>query len=514
MESLVKILANKIKYIFGVSGGGLSLSLITELEKRGVKFYPVAHEAAGAIMAGAASGSGETKAAAISIKGPGLANMVPGILLNHYEYRPAITISESYSKDSPFEKMHKRLNHKEVIQVLVKANIDSSNESNINEAIALAETEIPGPIHIELAPQENIFIKKENYNFSAEEEINTILDSIKNTKRPALVLGSVAKRQLKDINWQELKIPVFTTASAKGAINEESDFSAGIITGEIKDLSPEKILVNADLIIAIGLRNTEVVVPHKFDSPLIIFDSVSGRIHRGFNAKEKIMTPDLKNTAEKLLQRLKQKEWGKNLIKNLRDKLDKELLSDFWMPANIFRALNDEKRNNNLTLVLDTGIFCTVGEIVFKAEIPEEFIGSSNGRFMGTAIPTAIGFSIANPDRNVICTAGDGGIRPYFPEIKLAVEENLPIFFILMADSAYGTFSDKAKANNLSERAYKIRNSSWVRAAEAIGCSAHKVKNLEQFINAFEEFSKVKKPMFIEMDFNADKYSLMADNLR
>ncbi|MBL1828579.1 hypothetical protein ELE35_29995, partial [Klebsiella pneumoniae] len=91
------------------------------------------------------------------------------------------------------------------------------------------------------------------------------------------------------------------------------------------------------------------------------------------------------------------------------------------------------------SLILDTGLFCTIGETIWKASKPSDFCGSSNGRYMGCAIPTAIGVAISNQGKRVICVMGDGGIRPYFPEILLAVEENLPILFLLISDGYYGS---------------------------------------------------------------------------
>ena len=64
-----------IQYAFGVTGGGASLQLITELEKKGINYIPVAHEAAAPIMAGATCADGTMRAVAISIKGiPSLSN--------------------------------------------------------------------------------------------------------------------------------------------------------------------------------------------------------------------------------------------------------------------------------------------------------------------------------------------------------------------------------------------------------------------------------------------------------
>ena len=81
IELLATLLVeNGLRYVFGVTGSGSSLRLITELETRGVPYYPAAHEASAALMAGAVTRASGQLSASVSIKGPGLANMVPGIV--------------------------------------------------------------------------------------------------------------------------------------------------------------------------------------------------------------------------------------------------------------------------------------------------------------------------------------------------------------------------------------------------------------------------------------------------
>src|SRR3990172_9061345 len=126
MPEPVELLASNLmdqglRAAFGVTGSGGSWALISALEKRGVPYWPVAHEAAGAIMAGTFAKLSGGLAASISIKGPGLANMFPGIVHNHFENNPAISLSECFGSDIPAHRKHKRLNHAAILGSVVKA---------------------------------------------------------------------------------------------------------------------------------------------------------------------------------------------------------------------------------------------------------------------------------------------------------------------------------------------------------------------------------------------------------
>src|SRR3989338_7203916 len=503
----------KIKWAFGVTGGGASLELITALNEKGIKYYPVAHEAAAVMMAGACSKDGITRAAAITIKGPGFANALPGILSNNYEARPAITISEAYSPATPAHKTHKRLDHFAASVVFVKAfsAVDDSGK-NLKSLLDIAQKETPGPVHMELYAEAASDGVRENKitatKFSGEEILKEISAVIKNSQKPVLILGSLALRRLDGTDWASFGVPVFTTAAAKGAIDENSAYSGGV-----KELSPENLIAHADIIFSVGLRNTEVVNAVPYKSFHINIDSIGG-FDGGFDPKINflIASENLAKIISELKPLFSGKSSGKDLIAEQNANLEKELFSADWMPAPVFRQI--QKALPESMLVLDTGFFCTVGETVWKAKSKDNFLGSSNGRFMGTAIPTALGAAISSPNKDIIAVSGDGGIRDYFMEIKLAVENNLPIIFVLMSDGAYGSIAASGRAKGYYEKAFQINNPGWWEAAKAIGCPALKIKSSAELKSALEDRQKTKGPMFLEMSFNPERYAKMAKKLR
>ena len=88
-------------FIAGGPGSGSSYEVLDACERTGRPFLHTAHEAAGAIIAGAAARRGGGIGAALSIKGPGVANLVGGIALARFENNPLITCSEAYAPDAP-----------------------------------------------------------------------------------------------------------------------------------------------------------------------------------------------------------------------------------------------------------------------------------------------------------------------------------------------------------------------------------------------------------------------------
>lgn len=520
MEILAEAMARGgVRHAFGVTGSGSSLLLIRLLQDRGVAYHPVAHEAAAAMMAGACCRDGNVRAAAISIKGPGFANFFPGVMSNAFENRPAMTVSEAYGDTVPSWRKHKRLDHRAVGAPVLKGYLRfDGTSSSVVGLLKEAEQEIPGPVHVDLCAEpartgEDPHEEKASADSGAS--IREIIGLVRKARRPAVVLGSMVSRLLSERKW-DIGVPVVTTAAAKGCLDERSEYAGGVVTGEVKELSPEQaILSKADLVVAFGLRNTEVVVPRRFDAPLVVIDvsDAGNGIHDGFEPMSVLLTPNLREDTEAIVAEISRKAWGEDVLRARRKRLEAELFGGGFTPAVVFRCLQ-ESLDARATLVLDTGLFCTVGETIWKAEAPRAFCGSSNGRFMGTSIPTAIGVASGGLASPVVCVAGDGGIRPYLPEIRIAVEEKLPILFVLMSDGAYGTVAQSAGGGNVDRGPFTIGRPSWRRAVEGMECRAMEVRGIEDLGMAVAGWDAALGPLFVEMFFDPDAYMRSAIHLR
>lgn len=515
-----QLVTHDMEHAFGVTGSGASLQLITALEERKVRYYPAAHEAAAAIMAGAVARLTNRPSAAISIKGPGLANLLPGIAHNYFENQPALSISECFAADVPSYRMHKRLNHAALVATLVKDTATLSELDSISRLLDTAGAEIPGPVHLELCASQRP--KIDNGGRSAEHsgaepsaagiaQPELLLEQVRHAERPVLVVGSLALRR----EWRErlalLRIPIFTTAAAKGALSEGLPHSAGVFTGDGKELALEtQILPAADLVIGIGLRNIEVLTPKALGHRTILLDEVGGTCADGFQA-DLVITDTGADLIGQVFSELELKDWGQELIRAGRERLRRALLNGAWLPAACLEALN--QLDLNYMLVQDTGSFCTIGEHLWEASPQRPYLGSSNGRYMGTAIPSAIGAAIAERPRPVFCLVGDGGMRNYVAELKLAVQEQLPICFILMSDGQYGSIAGVPQKQHLSMHATTIFQPSWLEAVRGLSYETIAVESAMSFADAVQGWD-CRAPLFIQATFDHDPYAEMTRQLR
>jgi acetolactate synthase-1/2/3 large subunit len=71
------------------------------------------------------------------------------------------------------------------------------------------------------------------------------------------------------------------------------------------------------------------------------------------------------------------------------------------------------------------------------ASTPDSFFVQLNLGSMGSGIAGAIGLSLADRTRPVVCIAGDGGMHMSGMEALVAVREALPILFVVFNDGRY-----------------------------------------------------------------------------
>jgi thiamine pyrophosphate-dependent acetolactate synthase large subunit-like protein len=312
-------------------------------------------------------------------------------------------------------------------------------------------------------------------------------------------------------DFADVTVPVFTTLAAKGLVDECGIWSAGVFTGDGGKCTPEsRVIPHADLIVGLGLRTHEILTPRCFPVPAVFLDIVESRDVAGFSP-DHVLASAKPDHFKSVLTLLSQKRWGADCVHEACALTRARLVGDQWLPGQLFDLL-EQHFQENVALVLDTGLFCTVAEHVWRARLGREFIASANGRFMGVALPLALGVALGRKKLPTVCVVGDGGIRTYIAEIKLLVELGLPMLIILASDGAYGSIAGAA-AERLSQNATRIPRPSWFRAIEELGCASWQVSSRERFLEVLSSWSG-NGPAFIEAVFDARAYREMTTGVR
>ena len=500
-----------VSSIFGIPGSGPTLSLIDSLESKGIPFYLTQFEGTGALMAATIGRLRNKAGVSLSIKGPGLTNALPGIAAAWFESFPLVHLSEATPVNAPSFVAHKRINQESLCRAITKSSgylgAASGTFANLSE---IATSEVPGPVLLQLTENNSKDATPGKSIAEANNPLRKELRSIiQKSSSPIIIAGTLAIRKGWTKQLSGLSIPVFSTASAKGVIDENLPHAAGVYTGVGLTLTPESSLFDTcDLVIGLGLTAKEVLSVKPFNVTSINLEVVDNEGSDGFRFNARLRSTEF----DEIVDILAVKSWGIDLLSIKLTQLLDKLESDF-LPGRVYRAIQ-QFYGGKVRMVMDTGYFCTIGEHSWKAIRHDWCLLSGQGRYMGTCIPMAIAASIYDAQVPTIAVVGDGGIGMYLSEIKLAVRLKLPFLLILMSDNSFGSIRTRAIKDGLTQKALIMDGNSWVPVLNGFGVPGAHAENENEMAAALKSWDRNTGPAFIEISFNPTTYQEMVLDIR
>lgn len=512
-----QIAARGTRRVFGIPGSGPSLTLIDALEKHGVLFHTTHFEGSAALMAGAGGRLGAYSGVAVSIKGPGLTNLLPGLAACRLEGFPVVSISEAYPPGAPPHLAHKRLDHVALLSAVAKGHYFLGKAGpHFGKLAQLAEAEPPGVVHLDIAaapgeaPAANA---RERQRPTADGDWRSLVALAAGARKPIVIAGTLAVRRGIAPALNALALPVFSTAAAKGAVDERLPQAAGVFTGAGGPLVPEAVLLpEADLVLGIGLRHNEVLAAKPFPCPAVNIDPLGETLCSGFAFRHSAAGTG--DQMQELFAVLGAKNWGLERLRACREALTQRMMAEAdFLPAHVYAALA-VRLGGRARLVLDTGNFCTIGEHAWQVSSPELYLAAGQGRYMGVGLPLAVGAALHDAAVPTVVFCGDGGIGMFIAEIKLAVEHRLPLVVVLMSDGHLGTIRQSALEKRLTCRPASIARPSWLAAFEGLGVPGARAESVPALETAIASWGMESGPMFIEAVFDPDDYQRMTEGIR
>ena len=138
-------------------------------------------------------------------------------------------------------------------------------------------------------------------------------------------------------------------------------------------------------------------------------------------------------------------------------------------------------------LVADVGNHQMACARYFRHAHPRHFLTSGGMGTMGFAIPAAIGAAIAKPDHKVVAVVGDGGAQMTSEELVVAVQEKLPIVFVVLNNRSLGMVNTP------------ISSPDFVKLAQAHGMRGVRVTDPKRLDAAIGGAVKAKRPVLVEV---------------
>jgi acetolactate synthase-1/2/3 large subunit len=452
-------------------GGGNIMHLIESLNNA-LDCRPVIHEVAAGIAAEYFNETSDTgKALALVTAGPGLTNIVTAIAGAYLESRELLVIGgQVKTSDLSYGKLRQNgLQEIDGVQIAMpicnkSVRMDEVwNKEEFVQAINYSNNGRKGPIFLEIPldvqakevdfSKSKVVLPFTNFNEISELDLKTIINKLKLSERPILMLGGgISRETAVKINrlLEGTSIPVVTTWNAMDRIGKDHPNYVGR-PNTWGQRSANIILQQADLLIALGTRlglqqtgfNWQEFIP---EGKVIQVDIDSDEIEKGHPEVDIGFSVDANNLLERLLiQDLgKHNEWL-SFCKFVRSEIPlveddaNASMPQYVSPHKFVQSLSDLTCRNDIIIPCSSGSAFTIMMQVFEQTFGQKIVTNKGLASMGYGLSGAIGASIANPDKRVILVEGDGGFSQNIQEIGTAAINNCNLKIFIFDDDGYAS---------------------------------------------------------------------------
>jgi len=320
--------------------------------------------------------------------------------------------------------------------------------------------------------------------------------------RGALVEGASAVVQSFLESWQ---VPFFATYKAKGLVPETHPLCMGAVAlSPVVDDISLKLIRQADLIVLIGFDPIELrdawLDAWSPEQTVISLDWTP-QSHRIFGCGDQFAGDVLGMVAQLTRTDQRQSGWDAAALSGTRQEVARIVRprepAGRISPAGLFHAVS-RSITLDLLMTIDVGAHRILGNHVLNCLSPGQLIQSNGLGCMGTAIPAAVGASLAARGQQVVAMLGDGCALMSLGELAVMAEQQLPIVTIVLNDDSLALIDLKQEKLGLDRQGVTFKSPRFAEIAKGFGLAAERVTSLSEFERALGEVMGAKRPALIE----------------
>jgi acetolactate synthase-1/2/3 large subunit len=517
-DLLVRCLENEgVSRVFGVPGEE-TLSVLDAFAASRITFIPTRHEQGAALMADVYGRITGRPGVCLATLGPGATNLVTGVADAFLDHAPLVAITGQTDLATIHKEAHQYIDLPEIFRSITKWQARVSEPEVLPEvvrkAFKIAETEKPGPTHIELPEDvaareiegEPLRITQVEYPRPADHAIQTAAELIGRADRPMVLAGNgVVRRQASGelrVFTERVCLPAANTFMSKGVMGYTNPLARLTVGIQNRDYELSG-LDEADVVIAVGYDFVELA-PRLWnarrDKRVIHIDTLPAEVDEYYLPAVEIvseisealraLTPAC-GTRERLADDSPLKS---TVLAEL-----KSHASDQSVPMKPQRILSDMRRviSDDDILISDVGVHKLWIARLFPAAEPNTVIISNGFATMGIGVPGGIAAKLAAPDRRVVVVTGDGGFLMNVQELETARRLGTPFVTIVWVDGGYGSIRWKQEARFGRTFGVDFGNPDFVQLARAFGLPAFPIAEAGDFAPALAHALALKEPSII-----------------
>ncbi len=550
-HQLVRYLEGRgVKHIFGLCGH-TNIAVLTALENSSIRFINTRHEQIAAHAADGYARARNQTAVVLSHLGPGLTNAATGVANAALDSIPLVVIAGDvpsyYHGKHPHQEvnLHADAAQWEIYRPFVKRawRVERAElfPEIIDKAFQLAESGRPGPVLVSV-PMDLFSVEIDDSLFARvsrhtrklarpsidDPTARRILEALIGARNPVIYAGggvilADAAEELRKL-VDHLSLPVAHSLMGKGVLPDDHDLTLGM-TGFWGTQFVNDRCRTADWVLGLGTRFCEADCSswesqYTFDIPgstrLIHIDVDPSEIGRNYPAEIGVVADlrqalqVLNRVAREMLPEGRRDDALRGAIARHRQEFaasNQGFIEDEGFPMMPERILSVVREVLPRDAIITTDVGWNkngVGQ-QFPVYTPGSILTPGGYATMGFGAPAALGAKLACPERVVVSLVGDGGFGQNPAMLATAVEENIPVVWVVMNNFAFGTIAGLQKAHfgttlgTVFEKDGKPYQADFAAVARAYGAEGAKVESAAEFKQVMQRALASGRPFVVDV---------------
>jgi len=467
---IAALLDRGVDTFFGIPGGPICALFEAIRQEPRARLVESRHETHAAFAAALFYRASGRVPAVIVTAGPGVTNVVTGVASASLERIPMLVISGDVAWASTGGRMAQDsgpegIDTEAILASITRAQLRASSaRSVVSQGLAALDAACnpfaPGPalfviaLDHSMASTELVQVTPPRTVFAmtpGRDGVRTAATWLTEARRPLIVLGAGCRgheRVLRDL-VDAFNVPFVTTPRAKGLISERHPRSLRNGGMAASMWARRYTAEPVDVCLALGTDLDDTSMgPTRYVGAggRLIHVDIDARVFARNAPTALAVTADVGEFARALYD-----EVARGGLVNAHARLtlaEARATSPFDVPdpdedarfpVAPHRLVRDVERaaGDGARFVTDIGEHMLFALHYLTAPTPDSFYVQLNLGSMGSGIAGAIGLSLADPSRRVVCLCGDGGMQMSGSEVLVAVRERLPVLFVVFNDGRY-----------------------------------------------------------------------------
>ena len=519
---------NNVDYVFGIPGAKIDY-LFDALEDDGPELIVTRHEQNAAMMAQGVGRLTGKPGVALVTSGPGVSNLTTGLLTATSEGDPVLAIGGQVKRNDLLRLTHQAVDNAALLKSSTKYSAEVQDPESLSEvmtnAIRTATSGKNGASFISI-PQDVIssqvqskaidLPEKPHLGVPTDEEVNEVLQAIKDAKFPVLLAGmrSSSEKETEAIRKfvEKTSLPVVETFQGAGVISRELEDHFFGRVGLFRNQVGDELLRKADLVVAIGYDPIEYEASNwnkELDTEIISIDEVHAEITNYLRPKKELVG-NIAGTIQMMSEKVSEpiidqkhlddlEELRANIIEATGIKYEHE--DGILHPVEIINTMQ-KTLTDDTTVTVDVGSHYIWMARKFRSYNPRHLLFSNGMQTLGVALPWAIAAALVRPNTQVVSVAGDGGFLFSGQDLETAVRKKLNIIQLIWNDGKYNMveFQEEMKYKRAAGVAFGPVD--YVKYAESFGAKGIRVTSPEELEAAIKEGYETEGPVLIDIPVN------------